>query len=68
VFVVVILIFSIADNFIGQYIYTQSIAMSPLGKDIDFNGDGEISFLEALDGSELKSSVKNVSGKNAQRI
>ena len=40
-----------------------ALARSPLGSDIDFNGDGNISLLEALDGMRLPSREVVVDGR-----
>ena len=36
-------------------LYWSALEASPLGRDLDFDGDGNISLLEALDGAELHS-------------
>ena len=44
-------------------VYWIAIAVSPLGRDIDFNADGNISLLEAIDGATIRSKSVVVDGR-----
>jgi hypothetical protein len=44
-------------------LYWAAITASPLGRDIDFNGDGNISLMEALDAGELHTISVSVNGQ-----
>ncbi|WP_348943761.1 hypothetical protein ABHF33_09625 [Chitinibacter sp. FCG-7] len=61
-----VLIFLVFAGVIAQRIYTRAIEVSPLGRDIDFNGDSQISFFEAIDGAEIKYSNIIVNGKKCK--
>jgi hypothetical protein len=43
--------------------YWVAISVSPLGYDIDFNNDGNVSLLEALDGASIRSMKVVVDGR-----
>jgi hypothetical protein len=45
-------------------LYWAALAISPIGDDIDFDGDGYISLMEALDGAELQTRAAVVQGKH----
>jgi hypothetical protein len=45
-------------------IYWAAIAVSPLGKDVDFNGDGNVSLIEALDGATIRSKKVVIDGRH----
>jgi hypothetical protein len=44
-------------------LYWSSLAASPLGRDIDFDGDGNISLMEALDADALQTIVVTQRGQ-----
>lgn len=45
-------------------LYWSALSNSPLGKDIDFNGDGNISLMEALDAEAMKTLKAKVNGQD----
>ena len=44
-------------------LYWSALAGSPLGRDIDFDGDGNVSLMEALDAGALHTVMVAVEGK-----